>query len=775
MRARFPRLPAALAPGPWLLAAAALIFVADGLRNGTLPSSPRHDLPAQFLPWLEFGFRELRSGNLPLWNPHSFGGTPFLGAFESALLYPPNWLHLLLPPAPAVNLTVALHLALAGILTHAWCRRRGVSAEAALVGGAAYMFSAPLLLQLQAGHMPVLAGLAWVPGIFLCLEAWAQSRTRGWLLAGMGCVALQVLAGNPQIAYYTALLAGLRAAAAAWTYRSTVPLRGTAAVYAGAALLAAAQIGAGIEAASESIRGGSVPAKYAASFFLPIENMLTLIVPWIFGDERRFAYFGRWYLWEASLFCGLSTLVAGLAALRGERRRWISPAFLLLATLALALGNQLPLYNLLRTTLPGWSALRGVAKFSGLACLFLAVLASEGVAALRDPRLAKRAALGTLAMGILAMGTAIWIGSAADAPGAGMLGGLQERMLAAAGAPIIPAVDGEAYWRHALSFATREIFDAGWALLALGGFLAAAARRPGLIRWLPAAVFLELGLFAWQARATCGLEEGYPPRWREVLRGDAGDYRVLHDWNVHPNAAMRMGLEDVMGYSQLPTRRWIELIAASNGYDPDQAVHLRPIRRLPGPLPMLRCRYVLEPGLLTQPRRLPPELPRALLVSEWESRPDREARLKALTDPKFDPRRKVILEAAPNPEPAAGPPGGTVRVAARGTDWLEIEVGLKKPAILLVTDAFAAGWRAVPLSGPQREMRVVPANHALRAVPLQAGDHRLRLEYAPIGFRIGRWVSLLALLAWTAGWLGWSLTSPAFGFKLSWRAPARFP
>ncbi len=41
---------------------------------------------------------------------------------------------------------------------------------------------------------------------------------------------------------------------------------------------------------------------------------------------------------------------------------------------------------------------------------------------------------------------------------------------------------------------------------------------------------------------------------------------------------------------------------------------------------------------------------------------------------------------------------------------------------------------------------VMPADYVLRAIPLQAGDHRIRLEYRPIAFVIGKWTSLVAWL-----------------------------
>ena len=54
----------------------------------------------------------------------------------------------------------------------------------------------------------------------------------------------------------------------------------------------------------------------------------------------------------------------------------------------------------------------------------------------------------------------------------------------------------------------------------------------------------------------------------------------------------------------------------------------------------------------------------------------------------------------------------------------------------------------------QQDYTVLPANYTLMAVPLAAGRHRLVLVYAPLAFRIGTWLSLLALGGYLAG-VGW--------------------
>ena len=77
------------------------------------------------------------------------------------------------------------------------------------------------------------------------------------------------------------------------------------------------------------------------------------------------------------------------------------------------------------------------------------------------------------------------------------------------------------------------------------------------------------------------------------------------------------------------------------------------------------------------------------------------------------------------------------------------ELSLERAAILLVTDAYSDGWRAVALPGSsQSSYELLPANAVLRAVPLERGRHRLRIEYAPPASTIGHWVSATTGMVW---------------------------
>ena len=139
-------------------------------------------------------------------------------------------------------------------------------------------------------------------------------------------------------------------------------------------------------------------------------------------------------------------------------------------------------------------------------------------------------------------------------------------------------------------------------------------------------------------------------------------------------------------------------------------------------------------------------MPHLQLVQEYRVISGRDEILQAMDSPSFDPRQQVILETEPNPAPQPSAEKGTVTLLDSSANQLTVEADLPHPAILLITDAYSDGWRARPLDGSaQHTYDVLPANYVLRAIPLSQGHHHIRIEYAPIGFRVGTWISILSL------------------------------
>ncbi len=244
-------------------------------------------------------------------------------------------------------------------------------------------------------------------------------------------------------------------------------------------------------------------------------------------------------------------------------------------------------------------------------------------------------------------------------------------------------------------------------------------------------------------------EQAVNPAIKRFLEQHPGDYRIAN--LDYPNTALSLHAQDVWGYEPGVVLRYAQLLAFAQGLGPDQAVSLTTLHNafwLDHPLlSMLRCRFLfaMQDSQLAIHERTN-YLPHVLLVPRCRVLTDRDEIFSALTNAAFDPRQEVILETAPDPLPVVSAETGTVRLVESSTDYLTIEADLPAPKILLVPDVYAKGWRARALPGSsQTRYSVQPANWCLRALPLAAGHHRLRLEYAPLGFRLGRWVSLMFL------------------------------
>lgn len=295
------------------------------LPAGFALGAPTTDI-GQVADWRAFAAQTIRSGHLPLWNPYEYSGVPFLGGFQSALLYPLNAVFLFLPLARALNFSILLHLAILGFGMARWILRRGLHPGAALLCGLALVCSGPVFPHVFAGHLTNLCSMAWAPWILADLEAGAKwGEWRSWLKAA-AAICLQVVAGHPQYVVFTAIAAGIQMAITAYVMptaarRATLALLGT---YVGAALLAAAQLFPGVSASAEAVRSGGLSAPEAGIYSFPPENLLTLIAPNFFGHGTGSAYWGRWFSWEMSLYVGIGGLVfAGGACLDRDRRRTV--------------------------------------------------------------------------------------------------------------------------------------------------------------------------------------------------------------------------------------------------------------------------------------------------------------------------------------------------------------------------------------------------------------------------------------------------------------------
>ena len=128
----------------------------------------------QFGPWWSYAWQTLLAGHLPLWDPLLGMGAPLLANYQSALLYPPNWIYLALYGLAGVPLMAwgmaliaALHLVWAAVGMAAIARRLGLGVLAQAVSGLAFGLSGYLVARL--GFLSITSTAAWLPWVLLYL------------------------------------------------------------------------------------------------------------------------------------------------------------------------------------------------------------------------------------------------------------------------------------------------------------------------------------------------------------------------------------------------------------------------------------------------------------------------------------------------------------------------------------------------------------------------------------------------------------------------------
>jgi O-antigen/teichoic acid export membrane protein len=391
--------------------------------------------------------RTLAEGQLPLWNPQIFTGIPFLAAGQASTFYPLNILFYLFPLEAAYGWFTALQIGLAGVNLYTFGRVLGLRRRAALLSGLVFMFSGFLIVSVV--FTMFVAAVVWLPLLLAIIEQIVRKQEEKgnqsfhpipYVAVGAATLSLLILAGHPELIYYTLLVAGaytLVRLLAAWrlirqggaeahgarpspTWR-VVKLAGWLLL-----MLVVGVAGGGIqllpllELLPLNFRQGSASYEQVVGWAWPTRHVLTFFLPDIFGNPSHHHWFDLWsgqwvpatvnalgessrtIFWgiknyvEGGAYLSIATwLLAALAVLRGAlAKRTAFPLvrplhlwfFVLLALLSLLFAFGAPLYTLLFYGLPGWNQLHSPFRWVFPFTLSMAILAGMGLDGLLETR-----------------------------------------------------------------------------------------------------------------------------------------------------------------------------------------------------------------------------------------------------------------------------------------------------------------------------------------------------------------------------------------------------
>jgi hypothetical protein len=362
-----------------------------------------------FYPGRLYLTESLRQGVLPLWNPYLFSGHPLLGDTNIPNYYPPNLLAaFILPPAVSLPVLAWLHVILSGSLMYLFLRVLGMRPETALLGSIPWMLSEFTVVWLESPDK--LSTMAWMPGMFACLELAICRRRIAWAVMGGLAFGLEILGGQTQIALYSAILLGLYAILhslrCSWTRRrlDTWPIAALVVIGAVGVGVGAIQLFPAYQLAKLSYRV-EVSPEALISIRLPLRHLVTLWLPDFFGNALRNDYRGAFNFVETAIYFGVVPALLGSMSLFVNPRyaTWFA-AGLFAWIVSVAGGTWLVRWV---AWLPGFSYFN-LSRLAGLLAFPGAILAAGAVEELFCQRKVKLTVTGLIAALVMMVLVVVW-------------------------------------------------------------------------------------------------------------------------------------------------------------------------------------------------------------------------------------------------------------------------------------------------------------------------------------------------------------------------------
>ncbi len=702
----------------------------------------------------------LETGSLPFWNIYQFSGTPLIANIQASLFYPLGFLYYLLTPERAYVYSTIMHVMLGGIFMYGFMRALPVSPSASFVSAVVFSFNGFFMGHLYAGHLTFVQNYIWIPFVFYLVLKFSREKRLVYAVCGGLLLGVQILGGFPQIAFYTIFSSCLYLLFSSAIFLRRGAHKDISIVALGMMIflllgfcVAAVQVFPTLQFTALSTRAGGVSYEMATYDSLNPKELLAFFIPDIFGNAVDGTYWRSsevWHFWETCGYVGILPLLLALVKTRDGELRRIRFFFGMLAGLALflALGKYNPLYPLVYR-LPGFHSFRVPAQIIFLYVFGMAALAGIGMHQLREDawRLNRGSGLLFIGIGVLLCLLVVGVHFFPFRFFFVFFKNFSE-------GPVTHANVASLYQRVSSSV-DRSAFLFGASLL----LLFASKNKPSLRSHLNilASLIIAVDLFVFGSQFIRPAKIWTPPEKERAIaefpRSPVQGRVITTGDFFGANDGLRYKFPSLLGYDPLLMRRYVYYILSSQGYPPDDhVVNLGSISKPESKL--LKLLHVKKIFLSGSVKDLDNDLPYANIVSSALYKRHEEI-LPFLKSDQFDPRRMVVLEQLEarkkSWEPATGPLVWDCSVPDYRYELISMKASVSQPGYLVLSEIYYPGWYAT-VDGKMTD--ILCGNYMFRVIPLEKGTHEIRLKFISWPFRIGAFVSLLAMIVCAGSVMG---------------------
>ncbi len=728
--------------------------------------------------FLEFLSNQLRAGVMPKWVPQVYGGVP-LHANPGSAYYPSRFLLMfLLPESRMFAAVLMLQFAVAGIGMYLLVRELGSRTWIAFLCGLAFMFTGITMSGVYSGHDGRIIVATFSPMVFYFIHRGMRTGSLPSFVGLATTLGLTLLSFQIQSNYYLLIAAAFWTIFCAWQFREAGwPAIGTRMAKAVLAVAFAFALSAVnflpfIDYVAESPRGqvGGRGYEYATSFSMPPAEISGLAIPEQQGTLGT--YHGKSFFKQHTEYVGavvIAMLLLGLYFAR-RSRYWAFFAATALIALSMSLGGYTPIYKLYFKFLPGVNKFRAPSISFFLVSMSLVVMAGltlEALARVRESRadddkaVRKAAKAGTKTR------------TDADYALYMTAGMMLLAVLMLFTSQVIPSPMGESIgWiRFSLFLGLVSFLLWKW----VGG--AISSRTIALA--LSVLTLADLWIVTRQFFQTVPPpDEVYAPDDVVQYLQSQGD--VGRVW-VFPfgNQAVYHGMEQV-GNNRIPLRNYlmhfgIEQAGGEHGNQLErfnqyagkgQQVYVdwHNFTGWPAFMSAANIRYIVSglqlqmfSGDSTKPSKDIEEvfrgrtaivyrnnlaLPRAFVVPEVRVIPNTDSALSYMKAPGWNPRSVAVVDRPIGMTLPQSPLVDSTAIIEKKPDRVVVRAKTNRPALLVLGDVYAHGWKAWVDDKPTP---IAITNIAFRGVPVPEGTHTVRFVFDPEALKTGRLISSFLL------------------------------
>lgn len=704
------------------------------VKNGAMP-----DIITQIYPWRHLAIEAWKSGQVPLWNPYSFSGTPLLANYQSAVFSPFNILFFIFPFINAWSILVLIQPLLAGIFMYIFARSLSRSKIGSLIASISFMFCG--FITAWMGYATLAFAILFLPFSLFCIEKYYQTDRFRFLLFLAVSVPFSFFSGHFQISLYFLLAVIFYIA---YKFSTTRNIRSTLLLilYTFFGLfISMPQLLPSIELYAQSFRS----LVFAKSEVIPWGYISTFLAPDFLGNPvTRNDWFGHYAEWNA--YIGVLPLMLAFYSISGKKKSQTIFLFIpAISVLFLAFASPVQDFfvNLRIPVLSSSAASRIIVLYSFL----FAVLSSFGfdqlIKDIRNKNF-KKIVFWLLSFSLIFAILWIVVGLKIFIP--------ENRIAVAKSNLILPTlIFGVGSMVILFASFNKKLLVLVYLLL----FIVSFDMLRFAIKWMP---FDPKDLVFPDTTTTKSFSKisGY----NRVLGNFGGEAFVYYK------------LPSAEGYDALYSKRYgqlIRYIEKSEFIESGWSVVSLPkhAQNTKKAINLLDIKYIVhklaDNGVSwTFPFWTYPEgqfsliykddkyefyqnnnvFPHAFLVSEYRVIKDKKQILETIFSNDFNLRKEIVVEEDPGIVKTEENVGET-KILDYKQNKIEISVDAKNKALLFLSDNYYSGWKA---RVDEKEVRILKADYAFRAVPVEAGRHTVRFYYDPGSFRLGIGFALVGLI-----------------------------